>query len=167
MKAKILNAKQENQMVNIMPIEQLHQKQKMIQPKRQEIINLQGVKLYKNQVETGKNGLKLFDSLSSGRNRSNNPSIISSKSLENMHQKLSHLYKNYSVNDISKIKNFSNYAVEKYEDFNQKSQDYHKISNSFIKWKKKAQQIQKVKTNNNIQYSQSMIIYSVYSQDQN
>ncbi|CAD8107731.1 unnamed protein product [Paramecium primaurelia] len=101
----------------------------------------------------------------SGRDRSNNPSIISSKSLENMHQKLSHLYKNYSVNYISKIKNFSNYAVEKYEDFNQKSQGYHIISNSFIKWKKKAQQIKKVKTNNNIQYSQSMIIYFVYSQD--
>lgn len=65
----------------------------------------------KNQVETVKNELKvnfiffifkLCDSVSSGRNRSNNPSIISSKTLENMHQKLSHIYTNPTNNNSTK-----------------------------------------------------------------
>ncbi|CAD8094802.1 unnamed protein product [Paramecium sonneborni] len=129
--------------------------------KRQEISHIdeqiyQELNFIKNQIETVKNELKLCDSVSSGRNRSNNPSIISSKTLENMQQKLSHIYTNNSVNQTSKIRNFSNYLVEKQQNLSPKSQCDQKISNSFIKWKNKAQ-VKKIENinNNNINQSQS------------
>ncbi|CAK78428.1 unnamed protein product (macronuclear) [Paramecium tetraurelia] len=128
--------------------------------KRQEISHIdeqiyKELNFIKNQIETVKNELKLCDSVSSGRNRSNNPSIISSKTLETMHQKLSHIYTNNSVNHTSKIRNFSNYVIEKQQNLSPKSQCDQKISNSYIKWKNKAkQQGRKIENSNNVNIQQ-------------
>ncbi|CAD8100246.1 unnamed protein product [Paramecium sonneborni] len=130
--------------------------------KRQEISQIdeqiyKELNFIKNQIQTVKNELKLCDSVSSGRNRSNNPSILSSKTLENMHSKLSHIQTNNSINQTSKIRNFSNYVIEKQQNLSPKSQCDQKISNSFIKWKNKAQQVKKIENinNNNIIQGQS------------
>ncbi|CAK63287.1 unnamed protein product (macronuclear) [Paramecium tetraurelia] len=148
--------------MNSIQIEQLHQKQKVIQltmiQSDKRLVNYcqlnikiqvdeqiyKELNFIKHQIENVKNELKsidfiyfqLCDSVSSGKNRIDNPLIKSSKNLENMYQKLSHLQTNNSVKHTSKIRNASTQAVEKQQNRSPISQKNHKITNSFIKWKK-------------------------------